>query len=263
MPEQEAPRRSGGVRTEVDDHVAVVTIDRPEARNAIGFSTVDELGAALDHVLESDAAVLVITGGGDRAFVSGGDLKELGAVRTHEAAVEMASRVRRLLDRVAAFPLPVIAALNGHALGGGAEVAIAADIRIAADDVKIGFNQVSLAIMPAWGGAERLAQVIGRGRAILAITTGELYDAPAAQRLGLLDAVVPRDTFDKEWRELARGMANTAPGAARAIKSVISAAVPAVREDLAPAAADTFARLWIADAHWEAVERMQQKRSER
>src|SRR3954465_8861598 len=206
---------------------AVVTIDRPEVRNAIGFATVDELGAALDDVLESDAAVLVIRGGGDRAFVSGGDLKELSAVRTHDEAVGMASRVRRVLDRVAAFPLPVIAALNGHALGGGAEVAIAADIRVAADDIKIGFNQVSLGIMPAWGGAERLAQVVGRGRALLAIATGEVYDAQAAGRIGLVDIVVPREAFDKEGPTLAERMASTAPGTSRAVKSVIAAAAPA------------------------------------
>src|SRR5207244_8183377 len=140
-------------------------------------------------------------------FVSGGDLKELSSIRTHEEAVDMATRVRRVLDRVAAYPVPVIAALNGHALGGGAEVAIAADIRIAADDIKIGFNQVSLGIMPAWGGAERLAQVIGRGRALLTIATGRLYDAPSAQTLGLIDLVVPRATFDKEWRALAERIA--------------------------------------------------------
>ena len=118
--------------------------------------------------------------------------------------------------------------MNGHALGGGAEVAIAADIRIAADDVKIGFNQVALGIMPAWGGAERLAQVIGRGRAMLAIATGELYDAPSAQRLGLVDIVVPRATFDDEWRKLASRLAASAPGTTSAVKSVIAAAAPAV-----------------------------------
>ncbi len=180
------------VRLEIDAGVAVVTIDRPEARNAIGFATIDALGAAVDEVADSGAAVLVLRGSGDRAFVSGGDIKELGSIRTHEAAVAMASRVRRLLDRVAAFPVPVIAALNGHALGGGAEVAVAADIRIAADDVKIGFNQVALGIMPAWGGAERLAQLVGRSRALLAIATGDVYDAPTAQRFGLVDVVVPR-----------------------------------------------------------------------
>ena len=123
-------RTPGEVHLDVDAGVALVTIDRPDVRNAIGFATVNELAAALDDVLASDAAVVVLRGGGDRAFVSGGDLKELSAIRTHDEAVAMASRVRRVLDRVAAFPIPVIAALNGHALGGGAEVAIAADIRI-------------------------------------------------------------------------------------------------------------------------------------
>ena len=252
----------GGVNVEIESGVAVVTIDRPEVRNAIGFATVDELGSALDDVLESDAAVLVLRGGGERAFVSGGDLKELSALRTHEDAVGMARRVRRLLDRVAGFPVPVIAALNGHALGGGAEVAIAADVRIAADDIKIGFNQVSLGIMPAWGGAERLAQVVGRGRALMAIATGEVYDADAAQRLGLVDVVVPRETFDKEWRALAEHIASTAPGTSRAVKSVIAAAAPSVRPDLEADATDAFARLWTADAHWAAVEALEQRRKQ-
>src|SRR5256885_2308996 len=200
MPERKTSSTVGGLRVEIEAGIAVVTIDRPDVRNAIGLATVDELESALDHALESGAAVLVLRGAGERVFVSGGDLKELSAIRTHDEAVEMASRVRRVLDRIAAFPVPVVAALNGHALGGGAEVAIAADVRIAADDVMIGFNQVSLGIMPAWGGAERLAQVVGRSRALLAIATGELYDAPTAQRLGLIDVVVPRATFDDEWR---------------------------------------------------------------
>jgi enoyl-CoA hydratase len=260
MPDPEAPRSPGGVGVELDAGIAVVTIDRPEARNAIGFRTADELDAALDRVLDSKAAVLVVRGGGDRAFVSGGDLKELGAVRTHDEAVDMASRVRRLLDRIAAFPVPVVAALNGHALGGGAEVAIAADIRIAADDIKIGFNQVALGIMPAWGGAERLAQVIGRGRALLAVSTGQLYDAGSAQRLGLVDVIVPRAVFDDEWRTLARDMASTAPGTTRAVKAVIGAALPTCHPELEADATHEFARLWAADAHWAAVEALEQKR---
>jgi enoyl-CoA hydratase/carnithine racemase len=248
------------VRVEFDAGVALVTIDRPEVRNAIGTATMRELGAALDQVLESEASVLVLRGGGDRAFVSGGDLKELGAIRTHDAAVAMAREMRALLDRVAAFPVPVIAALNGHALGGGSEVAIAADIRVAADDVKIGFNQVTLGIMPAWGGAERLAQVIGRGRALLAVTTGERYDARVALEWGLVDVVTPRAEFDDRWRAIAHRIAATAPGTTRAVKAVVDAAVPAVHPALAADAADAFARLWTADAHWDAVEALEQKR---
>jgi enoyl-CoA hydratase/carnithine racemase len=263
MPDPEAPRAPGGVRVEVDNRVAVVTIDRPEARNAIGLATADALDAALDQVLAADAGVLVLRGGGDRAFVSGGDLKELRAIRTHEDAAVMARRVRGLLDRIAAFPVPVVAALNGHAFGGGAEVAVAADIRVAADDVKIGFNQVTLGIMPAWGGAERLAQLIGRGRAILAITTGQLHDAASAERLGLVDLVVPRAEFDGAWRRLARELATTAPGTTQAVKGVIDAAFPTCRPDLAPRATEEFARLWAADAHWAAVDALDAQRSAR
>lgn len=246
----------GGVRTEVHDAVATITIDRPEKRNAIGFATADDLDLALDDVAASDAAVLVLRGAGDRAFVSGGDLKELAAVRTHEQAVAMALRMRGVLDKLADLPLPVIAALNGHALGGGAETAVAADIRIAADDIRIGFNQVTLGIMPAWGGAERLAQVIGRGRAMVAIATGEVYDAARAAELGLLDVVVPRDAFDDAVTDLATRIAATAPGTSRRVKAVLAAAEPHTRPDLAPAAADHFATLWAADAHWDAVERL-------
>ncbi len=260
-PERDSEQRSaGGVRLETDGGVAVVTIDRPETRNAIGFATVEALDAALDEVTGSGAAVLVLRGGGDRAFVSGGDLKELGTVRTHEDAVSMARRMRRVLDRVSAFPVPVVAALNGHALGGGAELAIAADIRIAADDVTIGFNQVRLGIMPAWGGAERLAQTIGRGRAILAIATGEVYDAPSAERLGLVDLVVPRSTFEEDWRALAGQIADTAPGTSRAVKSVIAAAITSVHPHLEDDATDAFAQLWTAEAHWAAVDALVERR---
>ena len=253
-------RQASDVRLEIDAGVAVVTIDRPEARNAIGFATVDALGAAVDEVADSGAAVMVLRGGGDRAFVSGGDIKELGSIRTHEAAVAMARRVRTLLDRVAAFPVPVIAALNGHTLGGGAEVAVAADIRIAADDIRIGFNQVTLGIMPAWGGAERLAQLVGRSRALLAIATGELYDAASAQSLGLVDLVVPRASFDDEWRALALRLAASAPGTTRAVKGVVGAAVPSFHPELEADATDAFARLWTGDAHWAAVEALDAKR---
>lgn len=250
----------GGVSLDLHDKVAVITIDRPAVRNAIGFATVDELEQAIGDVESSDAAVVVLRGGGDRAFVSGGDLKELARIRSHEQAVAMAARNRAVLDRLAGLPIPVIAALNGHALGGGAEVAVAADIRIAAADITIGFTQVSLGIMPAWGGAERLCQLIGRSRAMLAVMSGNRYDAAAAERLGLVDLVVPREDFDAAWHALAIQIAASAPGASRAIKRVIDAAAPAVHDELAEVATETFAALWAAPAHWEAVEAMTQRR---
>ena len=183
------------VDLELDDGLAVITIDRPHARNAISLETMDQFDKALDGA--EGAAALVITGAGDRAFVSGGDLKELSALRTEREAGAMAWRMRSICDRIAGFPGPTIAALNGHALGGGAEVAVAADIRLAADDIKIGFNQVALEIMPAWGGAERLVELVGSSKALLLAGTGtDSRRAPEAERIGLVDRVLPRASFD-------------------------------------------------------------------
>ncbi|WP_431240788.1 enoyl-CoA hydratase/isomerase family protein [Mycolicibacterium aichiense] len=232
------------VDLETSDGLAVLTIDRPHARNAIALSTMGELEEALDAA--AGAQALVIRGGGDRAFVSGGDLKELSALRTTAEAAAMAARMRAICDRIAGFPAPVLAALNGHALGGGAEVAVAADIRIAADDIKIGFNQVTLGIMPAWGGAERLAALVGKSKALLLAGSGTVLTAGEAQRWGLIDRVVPRDSFDDEWRTLATSLANRPAGR---IKKVIAGVTPAE-------AIDAFAELWVSDEHWEAADRV-------
>ncbi|WIM88198.1 enoyl-CoA hydratase/isomerase family protein [Candidatus Mycobacterium wuenschmannii] len=232
------------VELELDDGLAVITINRPNARNAIAPQTMDQLEQAITGA--EGAQCLVIRGEGEKAFVSGGDLKELSALRTVEQAAAMASRMRSICDQLAEFPAPVVAALNGHALGGGAEVAVAADIRVAADDIKIGFNQVSLEIMPAWGGAERLATLVGRGRALMLAGSGTILTAPEAERLGLIDRVLPRATFDTEWRSLARSLANKPAGE---IKRVVGG-VPA-RDAIA-----AFAALWVSDEHWAAADRV-------
>ena len=120
----------------------------------------------LDEIEDDPPVVLAVQGAGRRAFVSGGDLKEFSAIRTVDAAAEMATRMRGILDRLASLPCLTIAELNGHALGGGAELAVAADIRVAAADVRIGFSQIRLAISPAWGGIERLTELVGRAGAV-------------------------------------------------------------------------------------------------
>lgn len=232
------------VDLEVDDGLAVLTIDRPHARNAIALDTMEQLEKALDAAAGTRA--LVIKGAGDRAFVSGGDLKELSTVRTEEEASAMAKRMRSICDQLASFPAPVIAALNGHAFGGGAEVAVAADIRVAADDIKIAFNQVELEIMPAWGGAERLAALVGKGRALLLAGSGTTLSAVEAERIGLVDLVLPRSSFDEGWRSVARSLARRP---AAEVKRVISGVSP-------DEAIASFARLWVAEAHWRAAERV-------
>ncbi len=235
------------VDLEIDDGLAVVTIDRPHARNAISLETMDQLEKALDGA--DGAAALVITGAGEKAFVSGGDLKELSALRTEAEASAMAFRMRTICDRIAGFPGPTIAALNGHALGGGAEFAVAADIRIAADDIKIGFNQVALKIMPAWGGAERLTRLIGRSKALLLAGTGSVLGAAEAERIGLVDRVLPRASFDEGWRTIARALATRPAGE---IKRVIDGA--STTEAVA-----AFARLWVSDEHWAAADKVMKR----
>jgi enoyl-CoA hydratase len=229
--------------------VAILTVSRPAVRNALSLAAMDAFDRALDAA--ADADVLIVRGSGDRAFISGGDLKELAAIRTREEAQAMAVRMRRVCDRMEAFGGPVIAALNGHALGGGAEVAVAADIRVAADDVTIGFTQSRLAIMPAWGGAERLTALVGRAQALLLTTTGDRIGTAEAHRIGLVDRVYPRAEFEASWRDLA-GRIAAAP--ARPIKSVIGRAAP--RRDPADEAFATgaFAALWASDAHWAAAD---------
>ncbi|KUH80170.1 MULTISPECIES: enoyl-CoA hydratase/isomerase family protein [unclassified Mycobacterium] len=231
------------VDLELDDGLAVITIDRPQARNAIAPETMEQLHTALDGA--EGATALVIRGAGDRAFVSGGDLKLLAALRTVADAAAMARRMRSVCDRIAAFPGVTVAVLNGHALGGGAEFAVAADIRLAASDIKIGFNQVALEIMPAWGGAERLVPLVGYSKALLLAGTGTVLAAAEAERIGLVDRVLPRESFDEDWRAIARQLAHRAAGE---IKRVMKGA--STEE-----AVDAFARLWVSDEHWAAADK--------
>jgi enoyl-CoA hydratase len=229
------------------DGLAVITIDRPHARNAISLETMDQFDKALDGA--EGAAALAITGAGDRAFVSGGDLKELGALRTEREAGAMAWRMRSICDRIAGFAGPTVAALNGHALGGGAEVAVAADIRLAADDIKIGFNQVALEIMPAWGGAERLVELVGYSRALLLAGTGRILTAQEAHQAALVDHLIPRESFDAEWRHIAKVLASRPAGE---IKRVM-------RGVTTTEAVAAFARLWVSDEHWAAADKVMKR----
>jgi enoyl-CoA hydratase/carnithine racemase len=249
------------VRLERIGHAALIVIDRPQAQNAISRPAMAELGAVLDEVsADTDIRVVALRGQGERVFVSGGDLKELATIRTEDEAQAMAMTMRTLLDRVASLPVPVVAALNGHAFGGGCEVAIACDFRVAANDVKLAFNQVDLGIMPAWGGIERLQAIIGRGRALYLLTTGLPIDAPTAAAWGLVEQVVPRAEFEDRLGELLDRMARAPRDALVGIKAAADAARPAARPDLAPAATASFAKNWIGEAHWSAVAAMEERR---
>ncbi len=179
------------LRLELNRGVAVISIDRPLARNALALRTMAELDEALDAARVQRARVVVIRGAGDKAFCAGGDLKELERMRSDKDAAAMARRMRSTLDRIAASKVPVIAGVNGDALGGGAELALGCDFRIAAEHARVGFTQISLGLMPAWGASERLGALLGRGRALHLLLTGRVLTAAEALEVSLVEEVVP------------------------------------------------------------------------
>jgi enoyl-CoA hydratase/carnithine racemase len=250
-----------GVALKREGRVAWLVVDRPEARNALNNAAMDDLERLLSEAAGwDDCHLLFLRGAGDRAFIAGGDLKELESVRDETFALHLATRMRRTLDRIPGLPMPVVAAINGHAIGGGAEVAVACDFRVMVEGARIGFTQSRLGLMPAWGGIERLTQLAGRGRALLMLTTGAELTAREAFELGLVEEVVARDRFEARLRELADLLADTPRAALAGIKAAAGAAAPYARPELeGPAAAD-FARAWVDPEHWAALERATERR---
>lgn len=210
------------LRTETTDEVATITIDRPEKRNALNGQVRRELMAALDQ-LESESAVrvVVITGAGEKAFVAGADIGEFADRTPMEQRAAMEGR--RVFEAIAAFPRPVIASVNGYALGGGCELALACDLRIAARSARFGQPEVNLGILPGGGGTQRLPRLVGLGRAMRLILTGELIGAEEAERIGLVDEVVDDGELRARTLELAGSIAKHSPVALKLIKEAVLA----------------------------------------
>ncbi len=219
-----------------------------------------ELDEALDAANGKRARVIVIRGAGDKAFCAGGDLKELEHMRDAGDAAAMARRMRTTLDRITQASMPVIAGVNGDALGGGAELALACDFRIAAAHARIGFTQVSLGLMPAWGASERLAALVGRGHALHMLLTARVMSAAEALVAGLIEEVVPSADFDERLAELAANIAAAPVAAVTGIKRSVDAVHPHRNPERAEDGIATFTRTWIAPAHWKAVDRMEKRR---
>lgn len=211
------------IRVEREGGVAILTIDRPEKRNALSGTVRAELLAALDALRdETEVRVVVLTGAGEKAFVAGADIAEFAERTPLEQRATMGAR--RVFEEIAAYPKPVIAMINGFALGGGCELALACDVRVAADTARLGQPEVNLGIIPGGGGTQRLPRVAGMGQAMLLILSGEIIDAAEALRIGLVDRVHPAAELRERTLELASGMAAKSPVALRMAKSAVRAA---------------------------------------
>lgn len=182
------------ILSEIKNGTAYITVNRPDQLNALSADTLDELSTTLVRV-ETDDRVrgVILTGAGDKAFVAGADIKELQKLSYDDARDVSSFGHDEVMDVLYAFSKPVIAAINGFALGGGLELAMACHIRVASEQVKLGLPEVSLGIIPGYGGTQRLPQLVGRGKALEMIMTGEMITAQDALRWGLVNHVVPAD----------------------------------------------------------------------
>ncbi|MBI1949732.1 MAG: enoyl-CoA hydratase/isomerase family protein [Acidobacteria bacterium] len=215
--------RFRSIRLESRDGISLVTLCRPGARNTINLEVVNELRAALDVAARASATrALILTGAGTAAFASGADIRELRDRRAADALRGINSSLFLEIER---FPLPTIAAVNGYALGGGCELALACDLRIASESARFGQPEVGLGIIPAAGAAYRLPRLIGAGRAQELILTGRIIDAEEALRIGLVNRVVPGDRLLEEARATAALIARKGPLAVRAAKLALQAAL--------------------------------------
>jgi enoyl-CoA hydratase len=206
---------------EAADGVATVTLNRPDVLNAMNDVLRTELVRCFTGLsTDDDVRVIVVTGGGDRAFSAGADIREFVAPQPPTRFREQRRRLdfRQAMDRC---PQPIIAAIRGYALGGGLELALACDIRIAADDASLGLTEINLAIIPGGGGTQRLPRLVGRGKALELILTGGRVSAQEAQRIGLVERVVPAAELRAHARELARTLAGKAPVALRYAKEAV------------------------------------------
>lgn len=228
----------------LDQHgeLAVLTISRPQALNALNGETLMELVDAVEAVAEeTSVSALIITGAGDRAFVAGADITEMGRIESVYMGREQSLAGQNVMHEIASLPFPTIAAINGYALGGGLELALACDIRVAATTAKMGLPEVSLGLLPGYGGTQRLSRLIGPGRALDMMLTARQVDAQEALSMGLVNYVA--DNALEKAREVAQQMTRNAPIALSLVKEAVRRGLSGSLEDGLEIEADLFGLL--------------------
>jgi enoyl-CoA hydratase len=228
---------------ELSDGIARITINRPDKLNALNATVIAELGDAVTRV-ETDAAVraVILTGAGPKAFVAGADISEL-AEQTPLVGKARSTQGQLVFRRLERCGKPVIAAVNGFALGGGCELAMACHIRLASENAKFGQPEVKLGIAPGYGGTARLPRLVGRGRALELLLTGTMIDAAEACRIGLVNRVVPADRLLGEAEALARAILENGPLAIRACLEIVDAGLDTSLDQALLVEADQFGLL--------------------
>ncbi|MCJ7423414.1 enoyl-CoA hydratase-related protein [Candidatus Bathyarchaeota archaeon] len=207
---------------EKSERIATITLNRPEALNAFSKEVVEEVLHALDDAKnDENVRVVVLTGAGQKAFSAGADIKAMIGMNALKAR-ELSLMGEKLCLALENLEKPVIAALNGYALGGGLEVAMSCDLRIASENSRMGQTEINIGLIPGWGGTQRLTRLVGRGKAKELVLTGKIIDAKVAEQLGIVNMTVPADKFTETVRQLALELAAKAPVALRVSKALIN-----------------------------------------
>jgi enoyl-CoA hydratase len=241
------------------ERVAVVTINRPDKRNALNIQTREEGAAALDELRADDEVrVVVITGAGDKAFIAGADIGEF-AGRTAVTQRDVMTG-RSLFTAIDTFPKPVIAMINGYCLGGGCELALSCDLRIASERASFGQPEINLGIIPGGGGTQRLTRLVGEGKAMELILTGEIINAQAAHAIGLVNMVVPHEELAAKTLELANRIAEKSPVALRLAKEAVKTAARSSLDEGLRREVDLFALCFSSEDKDEGVTAFLEKR---
>jgi enoyl-CoA hydratase len=212
------------ISIENENHVALLTIQRPDQLNALNKATIEELNQALNQLDSDDGVrVIILTGSGTKAFVAGADIKEFASFSIEQGEALSREGQRLLFDRVENMTKPVIAAVNGFALGGGLELAMSCHFRYASENAKLGLPEVTLGVIPGYGGTQRLAQLVGKGKAMEMITSANMLTAQEAMQWGLVNLVVPQDELLAKSKEIANKISINSPRAISAALASINA----------------------------------------
>ncbi|GAB4366962.1 MAG: short-chain-enoyl-CoA hydratase [Deltaproteobacteria bacterium] len=245
---------------EIADRIATVTINRPKSLNALNPETARELDAVFTELAARvDVGVVLLTGSGEKAFVAGADISEMKDF-TPQQAQEFSRFGQRVLEKIERLPQPVIGVINGFALGGGCELAMACDLLVAAENAKFGQPEVNLGIIPGWGGTQRLPRLVGRNLAKELVLTGEMISAARACEIGLVNRVVPQSALMETAREIAKKILSRGPVAVSAAKDAMNRGLDLDLQNACALEANAFAVCFSTEDRAEGMSAFLEKR---
>lgn len=248
------------VSFEMRDMIGILTINRPHVCNALNEQVLSECARILDMVRVSDIHCLIVTGAGEQAFVAGADIEQLSRFSLLEARA-FSNRGNAIFNRFESFPVPVIAAVNGYALGGGCELALACDIRIASENAEFALPEVTLGMIPGWGGMQRMIRAVGLSRAKEIVYTARRVKADEALNMGLVNAVYSQKELLGQCMRLAMAISANYPLAIRAAKRAMNDGVGLSQEDAVRLESEFFANCFATDAPRKAMYQFLQKKA--